>query len=270
MKRLQMRLLKKAEKEPVKALTESQKHYFPKLQKRLNEVDDPRDMRYTTYTSTTMLGTGLVKNICGIPSMQQMTVDFNEENRIRNISDFLGNENEELPHYVTINDYLKRLHTTELQKVRKEIIYHLIRMKSFDEARFQKKWIIIVDATWLQTYADEQDKYCMCREYMNEDGSKRKLWYRMALEAKIILADDLVVSFDTEFIENNAEDARRQKKMNTQQIKQDCEAKAFKRLAARIKKSLFDHADSRYFSPVICVSLSEEARSKKERKKYIF
>ncbi|WP_147297515.1 hypothetical protein [Lachnotalea glycerini] len=80
----------------------------------------------------------------------------------------------------------------------------MIRMKSFDESSFQKKWMVIVDATWLQTYADKQDEYCMCREYTNEDGSKRKLWYRMALEAKIVLADDLVVSFDTEFIENNA------------------------------------------------------------------
>ena len=76
----------------------------------------------------------------------------------------------------------------------------------------------------------------MCREYKQEDGTKKSLWYRMALEAKIVLGDDLVISFDTEFIENNAEDAERQKKMSAEQIKQDCETKAFKRLAARMKK----------------------------------
>ena len=76
----------------------------------------------------------------------------------------------------------------------------------------------------------------MSREYKQEDGSKSHLWYRMALEVKIVLGDDLIISFDTEFIENNAEDAKRQKSMNAEQIKQDCETKAFKRLAVRIKK----------------------------------
>ncbi|MFA9376047.1 MAG: hypothetical protein ACERKZ_04755 [Lachnotalea sp.] len=104
------------------------------------------------------------------------------------------NKNDELPHYVTLNDFLERLEISELQQVRKDIIYHLIRMKSFDDARFRKKWLIIVDANWLQTYSTEQVDYCMCRETKKEDGSSKKLWYRMALEAKIVFADKLVYS----------------------------------------------------------------------------
>lgn len=50
---------------------------------------------------------GMVKNLCGITSMQQMTAAFNDENCIQNISDFTGNLNKELPHYVTLkNHYL--------------------------------------------------------------------------------------------------------------------------------------------------------------------
>ena len=236
MKRKEARLLRKLEKEPVKALVETQRHYYPLLQTRLNEVKDPRDIRYITYNSSTILGTGLAKNICGISSMQGMTACFNDENCIRNISEWTGNQNEELPHYVTLNEYLKKLDVSELQKVRKDIIYHLIRMKSFNGARFRKKWLVIVDGTWLQTYKEKPDEYCMCREYQQEDGTKRYLWYRMALEAKIVFGEDLVVSLDTEFIENNGEDARRQKGKNAEQIKQDCERKAFYRLAERIKK----------------------------------
>lgn len=158
MKRKEQRLLRKLEKEPVKGLIRTQKHFYSDLQKRLNEVKDPRDTRYTIYDCSTLIGTGITKNICGITSMQQMTAAFNNENCIQNISAFVGNENEELPHYVTLNDFLERLEPSELQKVRKE------------------------------------------------------------------------------FIENNAEDAERQKEMNAEQIKQDCERKAFKRLAARMKK----------------------------------
>lgn len=236
MTRKEQRLLKKIEKEPVKALTETQQHFYPEFQKRLNEVADPRDTRYISYNCSTLLGTGIAKNICGISSMQQMTAAFNDENCIQNISAFVGNENAELPHYVTLNYFLKQLQTGELQKVRKDILYRLIRRKTFDAAKFHGKWKIIVDATWLQTYQEQQDAYCMCREYKREDGMKKCLWYRMALEAKIVLGENLIVSFDTEFIENHAEDAKRQKSMNVEQIKQDCETKAFKRLAERMKQ----------------------------------
>ena len=61
MKRKEARLLKKLEKEPAKALMETQDHYYPQLQARLNQVKDPKDARYTTYSSTTILGMGLVK-----------------------------------------------------------------------------------------------------------------------------------------------------------------------------------------------------------------
>ena len=236
MKRKEQRLLKKLEIEPVKGLLNTQKHFYAGLQKRLNEVKDPRDKRYTTYNSCTLLGTGITKNICGITTMQQMTAAFNDENCIQNISAFVDNKTGELPHYVTLNDFLKKMDPLELQKVRKDILYQLIRKKTFDQAKFKKKWLVIVDATWLQTYREQQDDFCLCREYKREDGTPNYLWYRMALEAKIVLGDDRIVSFGTEFIENNAQDAERQKKMSAEEIKQDCETKAFKRLAERMKK----------------------------------
>lgn len=70
--------------------------------------------------------------------MQQMTAAFNDENCIQNISALVGNVHEELPHYVTLNEFLKRLDPIELQKVRKDIIKRLIRMRTFEDARFRK------------------------------------------------------------------------------------------------------------------------------------
>lgn len=46
----------------------------------------------------------------------------------------------------------------------------------------------------------------------------------------------LVVSLGSEFIENNGEDAKRYATMNEEERKQDCETKAFKRLAEKIKR----------------------------------
>lgn len=57
------------------------------------------------------------------------------------------------------------------------------------------------------------------------------------LEAKIVFGESLVVSIASEFIENNGEDAMRQKNMSEDEKKQDCETKAFKRLERKVKKA---------------------------------
>lgn len=236
MNRKQRRELKAIEKEPLKALKESVAHYFPSLIDEMNEIKDPRDKRYTTYSMATLLGMGLLKNICGLTSMQQMTECFNTEACIVNISDFLHNENEELPHYVTLNACLNKLDPEELQRLRKKIIYKCIRSRSFENARFRKKWLMIVDATWLPVRHEKADEHCTHREFKQSDGAKKTIYYRAVLEAKIVFGEELILSLGTEFIENNAKDAERQKEMNAAEIKQDCETKAFKRLAKRLKE----------------------------------
>jgi len=66
------------------------------------------------------------------------------------------------------------------------------------------------------------------REYKNKDTKEieKTNYYHPVLEAKLILGD-MVFSIGTEFIENESE----------VYDKQDCEIKAFKRLAAKIKKT---------------------------------
>ena len=73
------------------------------------------------------------------------------------------------------------------------------------------------------------------------------------LEAKIVLGEKLSVSIGSEFIENNGEDAERQKNMGEEERKQDCETRMFQRLAGKIKKAfprlpLILLADSLYAS----------------------
>jgi len=57
-------------------------------------------------------------------------------------------------------------------------------------------------------------------------ADEKTIYYHHVLEAKIVLGDDFIVSIATEFIENPRESP----------TKQDCETKAFKRLAESLKK----------------------------------
>jgi hypothetical protein len=240
MTRAERRQLKKSEGNPLVEFLKVQKHFYKDLWSDFAGVHDPRHSSYIDYSSNVMLTMPLMKNICDIRSMQEMSSTFNTEECIANTALITGqNELAELPHYVTVNDFLRRLNPDELSAIRSNIINALIRKRSFEKARFLSKyWLIIVDATQLYTFHKKNDDQCLTRTFTNkETGEKTTQYYHSVLEAKIVLGEDLVVSIASEFIENDGVDAERQKKMSVEEIKQDCETKAFQRLAVKLKKA---------------------------------
>lgn len=74
-----------------------------------------------------------MKNVSGIVSMNSMTNNFNNDMVIENISILLGYDSlEEIPHYDTINDFLKKLEIGELEKIRDYMIRELLKKRSFE------------------------------------------------------------------------------------------------------------------------------------------
>lgn len=238
MSREQERIQKRLEKKPVVECNKVRKKYCPHLFQDFAGTKDPRHLSYTEYTNKELLGTMFYKGIAGIVSMQSMTYEFNKEKVVKNLLRFMGGkEKEYLPHAVTINEYFERLNPEELQKVQQKQVYGLIRSKAFYDARFRQKWLVIVDGT--QTYSGSRklNEGCLERHH-NKGTDKEKVNYHCdVLEAKIVLGEKLVVSIASEFIENDGEDAGRQKQMSEEEKKQDCERKAFQRLSQKIKKA---------------------------------
>ena len=184
-----------------------------------------------------MLGTLYYKGIAGIDSMQEMTEKFNDEAVSKNLSVFMGETAKEyVPHHVTENAYLERLDPKELEEIKQDLVYHLIRKRCFEDARYKKKWLVIVDGTQLYCGQRKLNEHCLERCCNKGTDKEITLYHRDVLEAKIFFGEKLVASIGSEFIENNGEDRKRQEKMSAEEIKQDCETKAFTRLAGRIKK----------------------------------
>lgn len=102
---------------------------------------------------------------------------------------------QELPHYVTENEYLGRLDPEELSKIRANIIRALIRKRSFESARLlEKYWLVIIDATQLHSFRERNDGYCLSRTTVNkETGEETTTYSHNVLEAKIVLGDNLIV-----------------------------------------------------------------------------
>jgi hypothetical protein len=204
-----------------------QNHFLPDLIEELGLVKDPRNQSYIDYAVEEILYTMILKNVCSITSMQGMTDKFNDDKFVENVCRILGKEPREfLPHYVTINECLERLEPEELNKLRKKMIYTLLRKRSFESARFlDKYWLVIIDATQLFSFNKKHCEHCLKKTMNKGKEDEKTYYYHNVLEAKIVIGKNLVVSIATEFIENESEDVK----------KQDCERKAFKRLAKKLK-----------------------------------
>ena len=181
-----------------------------------------------------MLGTLYYKGIAGLSSMQEMTREFNEDGVVKNLYRFLrSREKEYLPHYVTMNEYLEKLDPAELENIQSDLVYRMIRRKTFDGAKILGKWLIIVDGTELDEGFTKKNQNYLERTYHRGTDGEFTKYHRSVLEAKIYLGNNLIASIATETIENSEEYLN--KKYTEEAIKQDCESKAFIRLAGKIK-----------------------------------
>ncbi len=202
------------------------KQYFPCLINKLDKLTDTRHQSYVEYTMSTITVTRLLALLCGIKSMRQVTQTFNTEETIKNIANLLDLELEEIPHHDTINEVFEDLDVEQLRGIQKYMVTSLIRSKMFDKYRFNGKYFqIVIDGTGLVTFTHRHCKNCLKKTFNKGEENEYSIYYHYVLEAKLVVGD-IVISIDTEFVENEDENVE----------KQDCELRAFYRMAERIKK----------------------------------
>lgn len=197
--------------------------YFPQLLSLFNKLTDKRHKSYITYNMRTIIMTRLIALICGITSMTGINDEFNKEEAIKNLSSICKQELNEVPDWQTIQDVIEDLSLEEIEDIRKYIVKALIRSKMFDKYKYNGAFQVLVDATGLSSHDYNLNNNCIVRTH---DGKKK--YFKYVLEAKLVF-NNIVVSLDSEWIENN--------ELNNENDKQDCEIKAFKRMALRIKKN---------------------------------
>ena len=202
------------------------KQYFPQLVEKLEKLTDTRHQSYVEYKMSVITVTKLFGLLCGIKSMRETTEKFNTEETIKNIANVLEIELEEIPHYDTINNVFEKLEIEELRKIQKYMVNRLIRSKMFDKYRFKNKYFqIVVDGTGIMSFKERHCKHCLKSVYNKGEENEYSVYYHYVLEAKLVVGD-MVISIDSEFVENEDENVE----------KQDCEIRAFYRMTERIKK----------------------------------
>jgi hypothetical protein len=130
-----------------------------------------------------------------------------------------------LPGMDAVEDLYRVLETSELETLKNLIVRELIERKVFYRFRFMgKRYFVSIDGTGVAGYKDD---YCgQCTGKTSKNGVTT--YFHNVLEAKLVTSNDMSVSIATEWIYNEE---------GKEYDKQDCELKAFKRLAAKLKKT---------------------------------
>ena len=199
------------------------KKYFPDLMSLFSKLTDKRHKSYVTYKMRTIIMTKLFALLCGITTMTGINDEFHTEEAIQNLSKICNQELKEIPDWQTIQDVIEQLDYNEIDDIRKYMFKALLRSKMFDRFRYNGCIQLIVDATGLTALDYNLNGNCLTR---TRDGKTK--YYKYVLEAKVVFGN-MLISIDSEWIENN--------NFNNEKDKQDCETKAFKRMAPRIKKN---------------------------------
>ena len=200
--------------------------YFPELINRFEGLTDLRNQSYVKYKMKVVFIVRLLALMCEIKSMQELTREFNTEEAIKNIAQICSLELDEIPHCDTINDIFENTKPEEIEKIKKYMINRLIRSKMLEKYKIRGKYYhVVVDGTGLATSRNKYNKNCLVKRKTDEKGNEYQEYSTYVLEAKLVVGD-MVFSIGSEFVENENEEVD----------KQDCELKAFKRLAKKIKK----------------------------------
>ena len=200
--------------------------YFPELINKFNRLTDLRNQSYVKYQMKVIFIVRLMGLMCEMKSMQGMTRELNTEEAIQNIAEICELKLEEIPHCDTINDVFEKVKVEEIEKIRKYMITKLIRGKMIQKYKIRDKYYhVIVDGTGLATSRKKYNENCLVKNKTDKNGKEYQEYSTYVLEAKIVVGE-MVFSIGSEFVEN----------VNEEETKQDCETKAFKRLAEKIKK----------------------------------
>jgi hypothetical protein len=205
----------------IRASLKTSQHFFGDFENLFQPVHDPRHLGRITYPLAAMGFAGVWMFLCRLGARRQINHLLRGNGpsaaKFRALFDVAS-----CPHGDTVNALYARLNPAEVQEVVSRMVATLIRKKVLYRDRLLEHYFTIaIDGTGRLTFPERHCAHCLTQTH-----NGKTTYYHPVLEAKLVTATGLVFSVMTEFIENPGENP----------TKQDCELKAFYRLADQLKR----------------------------------
>jgi hypothetical protein len=215
-----------------RALVQTTRHFFPELNSWLDRLPDTRDKDSCTYVTRFLAWWGISLYLFQLGSRRQLDYELRDAGApvLANLNRLAQTKQTSLPVHDTLDHFLGHVQLAGWERLRTQMVQRLLRMKALDAARVLGRPVLLIDATGLICFPQRHCPHCLVQRH-----GQQTLYLHHVLEAKLLGPGGVVVSVDSEFIEN-ADAGDRQGK-SAEEIKQDCELKALQRLLPRIRKA---------------------------------
>jgi hypothetical protein len=193
-------------------------HFFGDIRKIFSGITDHRDPKSITYQVGDLAFAAILMFMCGLGARRQIGCLLRGGRSREQSRELFGRPN--CPHGDTVDDAFAVMDPAEFQAVLCRMVYCLIRNKVLYPYRLLGRYFLIaIDGTWTL-----KRKTRHCSKCLTQTTNGKTTYYHMVVEAKLVTPDGLAIPLFTEFVENTGNAS-----------KQDCELKAFYRIAAKIK-----------------------------------
>jgi hypothetical protein len=212
-------------------LARTTRHFFPDLNGWIDHIPDPRFEPFVTYHKRFLLWWGLALFLCKLASRRQLDFQLGSDGPevLNNLNRLAGTRQGTRPVHNTLNYFLGRIGSAAVAGLLGLLVNRLIRMKALDAARLQGRFVILIDGSGLFLFHRRHCPHCLTQSH-----GEATLYLHQVLEAKLLGPAGMVFSIATEFIDNrDAQGAPAG--ASAEEIKQDCELKALRRLLAKLR-----------------------------------
>src|SRR4051812_4188959 len=212
-------------------LVQTVRHFFPELNAWIDAIDDPRFPPLVIYHQRFLVWWGLSLFLFKLSSRRQLDYQLNTDGPavLPNLNRLADTEQESRPVNRTLDYFLGKTGGAPIVGLRRRMVQRLIRMKALDEARLQGRFVILIDGSGYLVFHSRHCDHCLTQRH-----GETTLYMHQVLEAKLLGPAGTVFSIATEFIDNrDVPDAPAG--MSREQVKQDCELKALRRLLAKLR-----------------------------------
>ena len=198
---------------------------LPVLLKRLSSIDDPRNPRKIKHRHTLLMIYGILTFVFQMASRREANREMTRPMFMENLK-LLFPELEDLPHNDTLMRLLARIEVGEIESTLIALVRTLIRNKKFLRYLVDNRYPIAIDGTQKCVRDVLWAEQCLEREVGKGEDTHTQ-YYVYVLEASLACAGGMTIPLMSEFLSYTQGD--------TDTKRQDCERKAFKRLAKRLK-----------------------------------
>lgn len=213
------------------------RHFCPELNAWAGQLPDTRWQFLVTYHRRFLFWWGLLLFLGKRGSRRQLDFQLRDLELwvLANVNRLSECEQQSLPVNKTLSHFLGHVGSQSLAHLRTQCVRRLIRNKVLDRTRLLGRLVFAVDGTGFLTFKHRHCPRCLVHKY----GSG-VYYLHPVLEAKLVDTRGLALSIGTEFIENPIEIAADRPPnpatlSEYEKVKQDCELKAFARLAPQLK-----------------------------------